>query len=163
MRTDRPAIRLSLVLFLVLTGLASARGAWAQLTPGLYRGVENETGNVFLFRLELPPPQPESTPLVVGTILNLEAGTYRVVAGRTERGGLRNQYASLCSALDQAAAAHILAAPDSVLVTDPSGNLVVNPELLNPFNCCQVEPTYNAQGDLAYFCGRGGVLHPLRP
>src|SRR4051794_2486647 len=119
MPPTHPAVRLSLILLFVLSGLASPRGAGAQqFTPGLYRGVENDTGNVFLFRLELPPPQPESTPLIVGTIINLEAGTYRVVAGKTERGGLNLQYASLCTALSQAAAAHVLAAPGSVLVAE---------------------------------------------
>ncbi len=73
-------------------------------------------------------------------------------------------YASLCTALNPAAGVHILAAPGSALVTEPSGNLIVNPKLLNPGNCCQVEPAYDhVPGDLVYFCGHGGILHPLRP
>ena len=88
MKTAHPAVRLSLVLLFVLSGLAAPRGAWAQFAAGVYRGVENGTGNMFLLRLELSAALPNSSSLVVGTVFNLETGTYRVAAGRADRGGL---------------------------------------------------------------------------
>lgn len=161
MKTAHPAVRLSLVLLFVLSGLAAPRGAWAQFAAGEYRGVENGTGNVFLFRLELPPSLPQSSPLIVGTIFNLETGTYRVVAGRADRGGLNIYVGSLCNAWNQAAAAQILSDPTAAFVADPSGTLLVNTALINTSSCCQVEPAGN--DDLVYICGRGGILHRLRP
>jgi hypothetical protein len=162
MTTARSAFRLCLVLLFVFSALASPRGAWAQFTPGFYRGVENETGNVFLFRLETPLRQADGTPLIVGTIFNLEAGTYRIVAGRTDRGGLNIYYSYLCTALNQAAAAQILASPSSAFVTHPGG-LFINTELINSSDCCQVDQL--SEESLSYSCGQGhdGLLHRLRP
>jgi hypothetical protein len=160
MKAAPPAVRLSLVLLFVLSGLAAPRGAWAQFATGVYRGVENDTGNTFLLRLEHPTVPPNSSSLIVGTVFNLEAGTYRVAAGRTDRGGLNIYYSNLCFARSQAAAAKILAAPESAFVTAPDGSLIVNTALIDPGNCCQVEQAGGT--DLSYLCAQSGVLHFLR-
>ena len=87
MKAAHPAVRLSLVLLFVLSGLAAPRGAWAQFATGVYRGVKTTHGQ------HVPPPPgasarlPNSTSLFVGTVFNLEAGTYssppagRIAAG----------------------------------------------------------------------------------
>jgi hypothetical protein len=161
MKTAHPALRLSLVFLFVLSGLAAPRRAWAQFATGVYRGVENNTGNTFLLRLEHPTALPNSSSLIVGTVFNLEAGIYRVAAGRTDRGGLNIYFSNLCFARSQAAAAKILAAPESAFVAAPDGSLIVNTALIDPGNCCQVEQAGGM--DLSYLCAQSGVLHFLRP
>ena len=161
MTTHRLAVRLSGVLLLVLAALASPHAAWAQVfAPGMYRGVENGTGNTFLFRLENPLQQ-AGVPLLVGTIFNLEGGTYRVYAGRVDRGGLNIYFSFLCPALNQTAAAQILSSPSSAFVTEPSGSLILNAALIDTSSCCQVDQL----GTLTYSCGQGhaGTLQFLRP
>jgi hypothetical protein len=130
--------------------------------PGVYRGVENGTGNTFLFRIE-NPLQPAGVPLVVGTIFNLEGGTYRVFAGRVDRGGLGIYFSFLCPAVNQSAAAQVLTTPSSAFVTAPSGSLILNAALFDTSSCCQMDQL--GEGTLDYSCGQGhaGALQRLRP
>ena len=163
MRIPRSAARLSLLLLFALSALAFPQGAQAQLfAPGVYQGVETGTGNTFLLRMENPLFQ-AGVPLVVATLFNLEGGTYRVFAGRVDRGGLNIFFSNLCAALNQSAAAQVLASPGSAFVSGPSGSFILNPRLINTGNCCQVDQL--GRGHLDYLCAGEhiGNLQLLRP
>lgn len=163
MRTHRLAARLSLLLLFALSALAFPQGAQAQLfAPGVYQGVETGTGNTFLLRMENPLFQ-AGVPLVVATLFNLDGGTYRVFAGRVDRGGLNIYFSSLCPALSQSAAAQVLTTPSSAFVTNAGGTLIVNTALIGNSGCCQLDQL--GVGQLDYNCGQGhaGNLQLLRP
>jgi hypothetical protein len=132
-----------IALLLWLAPGAMFAGTLQEDYQGFYSGVDNDTGQEFLARVEFPSP----SGTIVVTLFEAD-GDYRVYGGGFERGGLYIPYGVLNEAKDAQAGYQILRWPR--LVHTPEGG--INLDLLVPESRCELQFDFAQPGRMTYGC-----------